>query len=116
MDGANLPVMQDNEKTPWELNKEMFGTDDPELMREMFRAALQGKREGESTFGGYLNSIRTARGLTAAEMASQASVGEQLWSSWESDEELPSKADFMMVMERLGFSKYKKERLLDRLR
>lgn len=107
--------MKNDKTSPWDANKTTFGTDDPELMREMFRRAMAEKRHRESTFGGYLNSIRDARGLTVGEMAKKAGVTESLWSSWEVNGQLPSRAQLMVAMRSLGFSAYKRERLLDLL-
>jgi transcriptional regulator with XRE-family HTH domain len=98
-------------RTAMSINSELFGTDDPELMRLMFKRSCQVAREREDSFGGYLRSIRRLRGLRVQDMAALAGVAESRWDLWEVNAQTPSTREFEQVMDRLEFSPYKRERL-----
>lgn len=102
-----------NHRSAMSINKEFFGTDDPDLMREMFRRSCQEARLRESSFGGYLCSIRRMRGLKTQEMAALAGVSKARWELWELNLQPPSKQELREVVGRLEFSPYKSDRLFD---
>ncbi len=104
--------MSETENELWEvIDRELFGTDDPEKIKARFLQACQKREEQESTFGGYLRCLREDDYATPPEMAFQAGVSRGVWQSWEANRTIPTQEELVKACDNLGLG----ERTIQRL-
>ncbi len=96
-------------------NLATYGTNDPELIGMMVQRAWEEKQKRESTFGGYLRSLRRGREMKEGEIAAKAGVSQTTWQNWEANGLTPSPEELGAAMERLRLSPIKRERLTELL-
>jgi transcriptional regulator with XRE-family HTH domain len=67
----------------------------------------------QSTFGGYLTSIRTDNYALVSAMALKAGVSRATWQSWEADRLIPDEDELRTVCQRLELGKIATARLFE---
>ena len=102
--------MNPNEKELWRgLDYAVFGSNEPEDLREgMDRVRAQYFKE-RSSLGRYLASLREFDELSVEEMAKKAGVPAELWRRWELDYATPSHEELERLADRLGWRSRKRE-------
>jgi transcriptional regulator with XRE-family HTH domain len=94
---------------------EVFGTDEPERVRQSIQQSYAAYLRRQATFGGYLKTLRRQLGFTVNEMAGYAQVAPAVWANWEANVHLPSAKEVLGVAERLKYRREVKEKLIDLL-
>lgn len=89
----------------------LFGTDDPELIKEMFRLAYEEQMRTEQTFGGYLKALRQRREYRVREAASEVGVTTAQWNHWEADHQMPTIEELTKIIDAFQFGEKKQKRL-----
>jgi DNA-binding XRE family transcriptional regulator len=104
------------DETDWtQVELEVFGTTDHDQVCQSIQRSSDAYLRRQSTFGGYLKTLRRQLGFTMNEMAGYAEVAPLAWSSWEANMHLPSAQTVFEVVDRLKLEHEVKEKLLDLL-
>ena len=105
--------MSKRDGTDWaQVELDIFGTHDPEEIRQKIRLAYDAYLRRQSTFGGYLLTLRRQLGFTVSEMAGYALVPELTWSSWEANMHLPNAKLVREIINRLKLGRKVEKKLV----
>lgn len=94
-----------------QIDRSVFGTNDPEVIRKKATRAIRDWQKERSTLGGYLRDIRRGRDMTTAECSLKAGVPRQTWQKWESNRLIPSDRELEKICTGMHFGEKKRERL-----
>ena len=108
--------MNNRERVAKDLDKAVFGTNDPAKIMDRFGRAYETQMAREATFGGYLRALRRRREMEVEEAAALAGVATARWKDWELNQDLPTVAELDSVIAKMCFGAEKRERLHVRLR
>lgn len=104
--------MSETENELWEvIDREIFGTNDPEQIKARFQQAYRKREAEQSTFGGYLRCLREDEYATTQEIALQAGVSRSVWQSWESNRAVPTQDELAGVCHNLELGNLATKRL-----
>lgn len=105
--------MSDTRDLLWKaVDQAIFKSSDPDTVLAKFGASYEALRSKQSTFGGYLASIRRGRELLTAECAQCVGVSQAIWQAWEANHSIPSMLELEKIFTEMGFGERKQERLL----
>lgn len=108
--------MKKSDETDWQrVDLEVFGTTEPDLVRQSLQRSYDAYLRRQDSFGGYLKTLRRQLGFSMNEMAGYAEVPPLAWSSWEANMHLPTVKTVFEVVDRLELGQEVKEKLVDLL-
>lgn len=93
------------------LDEAVFGTREPEKIRQIAKEAAGRWVQLRSTLGGYLCSVRGLRELDPADCARLTGVREKRWLAWEANQRVPSTEELETIIESLELGRKKREAL-----
>lgn len=108
--------MKKRDETDWQrVDLEIFGTTEPDQVRQSLQRSYDAYLRRQGTFGGYLKTLRRQLGFSMNEMAGYAGVPPLAWSNWEANMHLPTTRTVFEVVDRLELGQEVKEKLVDLL-
>lgn len=104
--------MSETEAELWGVvDRVVYGTNDPDEIKQRFKRAFEQRQTEESTLGGFLRCLRTDEYLKTKEMALKAGVEQSLWQAWEANRTIPSQADLSKICTNLELGDHTIEKL-----
>ena len=92
----------------WAADRAVFGTDDPQALRQQFQQSMEAWKKERSTLGGYLRDLRRTRDLLPTDCADKTGVSRATWQAWESDRLSPSPSELEKLCHSLSLSEQKR--------
>lgn len=98
--------METSGETGWDdLAEQVFGTTDPEVLKEKATRIQEFIAFEQTSLGHSLKGIRVRGSLTQEQAAATAEVPVEQWRAWEENSEIPTLAVLKAALERLGWGR-----------